>query len=146
MTMSALGCSQQATGVKLYVTGDSDAVGAQILIDGTRVGVMERRIYSGPPETEEGRKARVEGQRRLGLPFTSPPQPGDIFSVGAAVHRGEGDASRTDLGYDHVQVVPGPHEISFVHADGRRLAKRIDVASEAYLGVSFAEMRITGGD
>jgi len=30
--------------------------------------------------------------------------------------------------------------------DGRRLVKRIDVRHEVYIGVSFSEMHISGGD
>ena len=40
------GCSEP--GSKLFITGDSEAVGAGIHLDGKRVGIMERRVYSGP--------------------------------------------------------------------------------------------------
>jgi hypothetical protein len=134
------GCSE--AGSKLYITGDSEAVGAEIHLDGKRVGTMERRIYSGPAATEAELRARAEGQRRLGLAPTQPMKPGDVFAEGIA-------ASDKPAGSgDHAQVraPAGPHEIAFVHRDGRRLVKRIDVKNEAYIGVSFAEMRITGGE
>ena len=40
----------------------------------------------------------------------------------------------------------GRYEVAFVHTDGRRLVKRIDVRDEVYIGVSFSEMRVTGGE
>jgi hypothetical protein len=48
--------------------------------------------------------------------------------------------------YDDVRATRGSHEIAFVSVDGRRLGKRIDVGEKAYVGVSFLEMRISGGE
>ena len=141
-----VGCSEKIPGSKLYITGDSQAVAAEIHIDGERVGVMERRVYSGPPATDDELKARAEMQRRLGLASTSPVKPGDVFSEGVDLRVARGEKQAKYGVYDQVRVHPGPHEIAFVHADGRRLAKRIDVRDEAYIGVSFSEMRITGGE
>jgi hypothetical protein len=129
-------------GSKLYITGDSHAVGAEIYLDGERVGVMERRIYSGPPPTEGELRARAEGQRRLGWAATPPMKPGDVFAEGVA----GGDKPGGSGVYDQVRARPGSHEIAFVHRDGRRLVKRIEVRDEVYIGVSFSEMRITGGE
>ena len=134
------GCSKP--GSKLYITGDNDAVGAEIHLDGKRVGIMERRIYSGPPPTEAELQTRAEGQRRLGLPATPPMKPGDVFAEGVAAS----DKSAGSSAYDQVRARAGSHEIAFVHRDGRRLAKRIEVRNEVYLGVSFSEMRIAGGE
>jgi len=135
-----IGCSEP--GSKLYITGDSEAVGAEIHLDGKRVGMMERRIYSGPPPTEGELKTRAEGQQRLGLKATPPMKPGDVFAEGVA----SGDKPAGAGVYDQVRARPGPHEIAFVHRNGRQLVKRIDVRSEVYIGVSFSEMRITGGE
>lgn len=129
-------------GSKLYITGDSHAVGAEIHLDGERVGVMERRIYSGPPPTEGELKTRAEGQRRLGLAVTPPMKPGDVFAEGVA----GGDKQARSGVYDQVRARPGSHELAIVQRDGRRLAKRIEVKGEVYIGVSFSEMRITGGE
>jgi hypothetical protein len=48
--------------------------------------------------------------------------------------------------YDEVRATRGSHEIAFVSVDGRRLVKRIDVGEKADVGVSFLEMRISGGE
>src|SRR5207248_404978 len=135
-----MGCSDRMPGSKLYITGASDAVGAEIYLDGERVGVMERRIYSGPPPTEDELKARAEGQRRLGLAATAPMKPGDVFAEGVA----GGDKQTSPGVYDQVRARRGSHEIAFVHRDGRRLVKRIEVRDEVYIGISFSEMRIAG--
>jgi hypothetical protein len=134
------GCS--SAGSKLYITGDSEAVGAEIHLDGKRVGIMEHRIYSGPPPTEDELRARAEGQRRLGLAATPPMKPGDVFAEGIAT----GDKPAASGAYDQVRAPAGSHEIAFVHRDGRRLGKRIEVRNDVYIGVSFSEMRITGGE
>ena len=135
-----IGCSEP--GSKLYITGDSEAVGAEIHLDGKRVGIMERRVYSGPPPTEGELRARAEGQRRLGLAATPPMKPGDVFAEGVAA----GDKPVGSSVYDQVRARAGSYEIAFVHRDGRRLVKRIDVRNEVYIGVSFSEMLITGGE
>ena len=134
------GCSE--AGSKLYITGDREAVGAEIHLDGKRVGIMERRIYSGPAPTEAELRARAEGQRRLGLAPTPPMKPGDVFAEGIAAS----DKPAGSGAHDQVRAPAGPHEIAFVHRDGRRLVKRIEVRNEVYIGVSFSEMRITGGE
>jgi len=109
---------------------------------GKRVGIMERRIYSGPPLTEGELKARSEGQRRLGLEATPPMKAGDVFAMGVA----DSDKPAGFGASDQVRARPGSHEIAFVHRDGRRLAKHINVRDEVYIGVTFAEMRVTGGE
>ena len=136
------GCSERMPSSKLYITGGSQAVGAEIHLDGQRVGVMERRVYSGPPPTEGELKARAEGQRRLGLAATQPMKPDDVFTVGVA----DGDKPGGPGVYDQVRAPQGSHEIAFVQRDGRRLAKRIDVKDEVYIDVSFSEMLIAGGE
>jgi hypothetical protein len=134
------GCSE--AGSKLYITGDAEAVGAEIHLDGKRVGIMERRVYSGPAPTEAELRTRAEGQRRLGLAPTPPMKPGDVFAEGIAAS----DKPARSGAHDQVRAPAGHHEIAFVHRDGRRLVKRIDVRNEVYIGVSFSEMRITGGE
>jgi hypothetical protein len=137
-----IGCSDRAPGSKLYITGDSQSVGAEIYLDGKRVGVMERRIYSGPPPTEGELRTRAEGQHRLGLATTPPMKPGDVFAVGIA----ERERSAGSGVYDQVRSRPGSHEIAFVHRDGRRVVKRIEVRDEVHIDVSLTEMRIMGGE
>jgi hypothetical protein len=126
-----LGCSEPTPGSKLYITGDADTVGAEIYLDGKPVGVMERRTYSG---------ASAAGDHEL-RPSPSPMKPG---GVDLRVARGE---KRAKYGvYDEVRATRGSHEIAFVSVDGRRLVKRIDVGEKADVGVSFLEMRISGGE
>jgi len=108
-----VGCSE---GSPLLITGDSQAVGTEIFVDGKRIGVMERRIYSGP-------------------------SPADHLAPASSMKRGDVFAANVGL-----RAPRGSHEIAFVHTDGRRLVKRIDVRHEVYIGVSFSEMRISGGD
>ena len=146
VSLILVGCSESMPGSKLYITGDSQAVAAEIYIDGARVGIMERRVYSGPPATDDELKARSEMQRRLGLAPTSPVKPGDVFSEGVDLRVARGEKQAKYGVYDQVRVRPGPHEIAFVHRDGRRLVKRIDVRNEVYIGVSFSEMLIRGGE
>jgi len=139
----AVGCSDRIPGSKLYIVGDSRAVGAEIYLDGERIGVMERRIYSAPRSSKQDElAAHAEARQRLGLAAMPPLKPGDVFAEGV------GDAAKQAGArvYDQVRAGPGPHELAFVHRDGRRLVKRIEVRSEVYIGVDFSEMRITGGD
>jgi len=69
-------------------------------------------------------------------------KPGDVFAEGVAAS----DKPAGSSVYDQVRARAGSHEIAFVHRDGRRLVKRIDVRNEVYIGVSFSEMLITGGE
>ena len=97
-----IGCSERIPGSKLYITGDSHAVGAEIYLDGERVGVMERRIYAGPSAPDDELRARSEMQRRLGLASASPMKPGDEFSVGVDLRVARGDKQTKYGVYDQV--------------------------------------------
>jgi len=131
-----LGCSEPTPGSKLYITGDADTVGAEIYLDGKPVGVIERRTYSG---------ASAAGDHEL-RPSPSPMKPGDVFSVGVDLRVARGEKRAKYGVYDEVRATRGSHEIAFVSVDGRRLVKRIDVGEKASVGVSFLEMRISGGE
>ena len=69
-------------------------------------------------------------------------KPRDVFAEGIAAS----DKPAESGAYDQVRAPAGSHEIAFVHRDGRRLVKRIEVRNEMYIGVSFSEMRVTGGE
>jgi hypothetical protein len=127
-------CSQGEPSSRLYIVGDGDAVGAEIYLDGSRVGVMERRIESGPGA----------GSSRPELEVVKAPV--EVFSVGVDLRVARGERPRTYGVYDQVRAWPGNHELAFVHTDGRRLVKRIEVKNEAYIAVSFGERRIQGGE
>ena len=131
-----LGCSEGAAGSKLYITGDSQAVGAEIHVDGKQVGVMERRIYEGAPPAAD----------RPEVAPASPMKRGDVFSEGVDLRVARGDAQPKYGVYTQMRAPRGFHELAFVLPDGRRLAKRIDVRDEVYIGVSFSEMRISSGE
>jgi hypothetical protein len=107
----------------LSISGDKEAVDAEIYVDGHKVGLMEKHVYVGSTSKDLEvleREKRVE--QRLGI------KPGDIFSG-------------TDI-----QVQSGTHEIMFVSKEGKKLKKVIKIQGEGYIAVDFEKMVIQGGD
>lgn len=137
---------EREKGPRLYITGDSQSVGADIYIDGQKVGVMVKEVYTGPKPTKEDIKKQHEMQRRLGIKPTNPPNPGDIFAVGIDLRIAE-SKKKPEYGiYKQIRASMGTHEIMFINKEGKRLKKEIKVQSENYLGVNFEKMVIRGGE
>lgn len=101
------------------IVGDKEAVGAEILIDGQKAGVMEERIFRGSQSTDDMVIERKNSEKKL-----SDIKPGEIFSVA------------------DIYVKQGRHRISIISTDGRRLEKEIIVKSENYVDISFRDMTI----
>lgn len=131
-------------GSRLYISGDSQSVGADIYIDGKKVGVMKKRIYSGPDLTEEEIKKQHESQRRFGVEPISPLKPGDVYAVGIDIRIINGEREPEYGVYSDIRVTNGKHEISFIDKEGKRLAKQIEIKGENYVAVDFSKMAIQG--
>lgn len=144
-----IGCNineEWEKGPRLYIGGDSQSVGAFIYIDGQKVGVMKKEIYTGPKPSEEDIRKHHEMQRRLGIKPTNPTMPGDIFAVGIDIRIAKGER-KPDYGiYEDIRASMGEHELLFINKEGKRLKKKIKVQGENYLYVSFKRMVIRGGE
>jgi hypothetical protein len=112
------GCSKST----LYISGDVQAVGAEIYVDGKKVGVMEKKTYVGSTSKDPlilGRENKM--QQLLGI------KSGDIFS-GA-----------------EIKIASGKHEIMFTN-EGKSLKKDINIQGENFISINFSKMVIQGGE
>ena len=88
-------CSFEPT---LYIAGDSQAIGAEIYVDGQKVGIMNKSVYEGSTS-----KDPLIIEREKKLQDKSGIKPGDIFSAA------------------EINISPGRHEIMFRNKDGKVL-------------------------
>jgi hypothetical protein len=117
--LGGCGCAKPT----LYISGDSQAVGAEIYVDGQKVGTMEKYVYVGSTSKDLVVVEREKNlQQRLGI------KPGDIFSG------------------TEISIPTGKHEIMFVNKKGKHLKKDIVIQGESYIAVDFAKMIIQGGE
>lgn len=144
LVIGCVGDEERMRGSRLYISGDSHSIGAEIHIDDQKVGIMEKRVYSGPSPTEEEIKKQHEMQRRLGIPQTDPPKPGDIFAIGVDIHVNSGEKQPEYGIYGDIRVPSGKHKILFVNKEGKRLEKQIEIKGENYIAVDFDKMIIQG--
>jgi hypothetical protein len=133
-------------GSRLYITGDSQAIGADIFIDGKKVGIMEKYVYAGPQPSAEEIKKQHEAQQRLGMKLTNPPKPGDVFAVGVDLRISSGEKKPEYGIYSDIRVSLGKHELLFINKEGKQLKKEIKIQGENYIAVDFEKMVIQGGD
>jgi len=138
--------NERTKGSRLYITGDSESIGADIFIDGNKVGIMEKYVYAGPQLSTEEIKKQHEVQQRLGMKPTNPPKPGDVFAVGVDL-RISSSKKKPEYGiYSDIRVPLGKHEIMFINREGGKLKKKIKIQGENYIAVDFGKMNIQGGD
>lgn len=105
----------------LYISGDSQSVGAEIFIDGQKVGIMEKGVYQGSTSKDPvvvERHAKL--MQELGI------KTGDVYA-----------------GAD-IKIPSGEHELKLVNVGGKQLTKRFKIRGENYLNVSFEKMIIEG--
>lgn len=143
------GCSSNEEwekGPRLYIDGDGQSVGAEIYLDGQKVGIMIKRVYAGPKPSEEEIRKHHELQQRLGINPTDPPKPGDIFAEGIDLRIAEGKKKPEYGIYKQIRASMGKHELVVINKEGKRLTKEIKVQSENYLHVDFGRMVIQGGE
>ena len=114
---------------RLYINGDAKSVGASIYIDGKKVGIMEKRVYSGSDSSAVGMKK------------------GDVFAIGVDI-RITNKEKKPEYGiYNQIRVLNGKHEILFLNVkENKHLKKTIDIHSEGYIAVDFEKMTIRGGN
>jgi len=147
--MVAMGCSRNgdwARGPILHITGDEQSVGAEIFVDGEKIGVMQRQVYAGPELSEEELKKQHEAQRRLGIQPSRSMKPGDVFAVAVDIRIAKGE-KQPEYGVQSFPRVPlGKHEILFVGPKGQQLRKHFDMKGETYMRVDFQKMVIRGAD
>jgi hypothetical protein len=107
----------------LYISGDEEAIGAEIYVDGEEVGYLEKRVYSG---TTSKNSTVVKREKRLQelLEIRS----GDEFA-GA-----------------EIKVPAGKYKIMFISKAGKRVQKEIRIQGEQYIAVDFEKMVIRGGE
>ncbi len=120
LSLTVLTFSGCSSSVWILISGDSEAVGAEIFIDDQKVGVMAKHVADGSGYKEflvlDGDTIRRES---TGL------KPGHIFSSA------------------EIEAPPGKHKFSFVNRDGKRLGKEIIIErGEHYWYVSFENMKI----
>lgn len=133
-----VGCRAEENSLPIW--GGPEAVGAEIFLDGKKVGVMEQQVYQGPPPSEDEIK-RSQKERR-----PPPPRPSDIYSTAVAIRVLNGELERAKYSWEGVRVPIGKHEILIVTKEGKRLAKQIDVGHERlYMSIDFNQMTIVGG-
>lgn len=137
-SISLVACRAQESNLPIW--GGPEAVGAEIFIDGKKVGVMEQQVYQGPPPSEEEIKRRRDERR-------SPPlRPGDIYSTAVDLRVLDGALERANYSWEGVPVPVGKHEIMIVSKEGKRLVKMIEVGNERlYMSIDFNQMTIIGG-
>ncbi len=148
-TILLLGCisnEEWKKGNRLFISGDEQAVGADIYIDGQKVGVMVKGVYAGPKPSKEDIKKQHEMQRRFGIKPTKPPYPGDVSADGIDLRIAKGERKPEYGIYKQIRASMGRHEILFISKEGKRLKKEIKVQSENYLRVDFGKMVIRGGE
>ncbi len=115
--MLLFGCGKST----LYISGDSQSVGAEIYIDDQKVGIMEKGVYQGSTSKDPvvvERHAKL--MQELGI------KAGDVYA-----------------GAD-IKIPSGEHELKLVSVDGKHLSKRFKIRGENYLNVSFEKMLIEG--
>lgn len=113
MVMLITGCSKS-----VYISGDSQSVGAEIFIDGQRVGTM-KRVVVGPSS-----KDFVVAEREKEI----------MESMGIKVG--------TVIASGFIEVPSGEHEVTFVSVEGKRLTKHFKIRGDRGLNVSFEKMSI----
>ena len=105
----------------LYISGDEDAVGAEIFIDGQKKGSMEKGVYertfSSDPVLAERQRKEDES---LGI------RQGQVYATAS------------------IWVSNGEHELMLISVNGKRLSKRFQMRGENYMNVSFGKMIIEG--
>lgn len=109
-------------GSVVHITGDAQSVGADIYIDGQKVGVMEKRV------------------------FTDPQRKGEIFAYGVDIRIVTGEKKPEYGLLKDIRISSGKHEILFINKEGKRLKKEIIVQNENYIHVDFEKMIIQGGE
>jgi hypothetical protein len=121
----------------LPIWGGLEAIGAEIFLDGKKVGVMEQQVYEGPTPTEsEVNRHREERRPR-------PLRPGDLYSTAVSLTVFKGEHARAKYDWEGIPVSFGKHEIAIVTKDGKRLAKQIVVDRERlYMSIDFNNMTI----
>lgn len=105
----------------LHISGDSRSVGAEIFIDGRKVGVMEKRVYEGSTSKDP---VVVEREKKLMQDLAI--KPGDV-RAGAMI-----------------KIAAGEYELKLLSVEGKELTKRFKIRGENYLIVSFERMIIEG--
>jgi len=101
---------------RLFISGDAEAAGAEIYVDGTRVGVMTDRVYVGSTSDNPAVVKREEElRRRLGVAR------GDHFSTA------------------EIQLKAGRHQLLLISPTGKRLQLDIDAGREVYVDINFRE-------
>lgn len=148
-TILLYGCTgneERGKGPRLFISGDEQSIGADVYIDGQKVGVMVKGVYSGPKPSEEDIKNWQETQRRFGIKPTMPSNPGDIGADGIDLRIATGERT-PDYGiYRQIRVPMGEHELLVINKEGISLKKKIKVQSENYLYVDFERMVIRGDE
>lgn len=137
------GCAREENeGSRLYISGDSQSVGADVYVDGQKIGIMKKHVYSGPKPTEEEIKKQHEGQQRLGIEPTNPPEPGDVSAVCVDIRINNGEKKPEYGVYSGIRVPDGKHEIKFINKTGKILKKELNIQGENYIVVDFGKMTI----
>ncbi len=114
VAMLLSGCGKST----LDIAGDSQSVGAEIFIDGQKVGVMEKLVVVGLKSKNPDEDKKLN--QRFGI------KPGEVRA------------------HAFVEVPSGEYEIAFVSVEGKQLKKRFKIRGENYLNVSFEKMTIEG--
>lgn len=141
---SCINNNESIRGTKLYIVGDAQSVDAEIYIDGQKVGIMEKHVYSGPRSTEEEIEKQHKMQQQLGIKPTNPLKTGDIFAVGVDIRIKSGEKKPEYGIYRDIKVPSGKHEILFISKKGKRLKKELKMNGENYISVDFKKMIIQG--
>src|SRR6266850_7605444 len=103
----------------LHLTGDDEAIGAAVAIDGKNVAHLNEFVYSGSSSSDPVVAERDRAlQRRSGL------YPGQKFAVA------------------EVKVSNGVHNLKITSKTGKTLATRFEMQGENYIRVRFADMTI----
>ncbi|MEW5807279.1 MAG: hypothetical protein AB1756_08050, partial [Acidobacteriota bacterium] len=105
----------------LYLSGDSEAVGAEIYIDGKKAGIMKKIIYPGWHKSRNPiiRERELRFQKESGI------KPGDVFSNA------------------QMKITYGKHTIEVISKNGKILKKEfITRPGENIIHVNFKDMTI----
>lgn len=103
----------------LHLTGDDEAIGATVEIDGKAVGQLGAFSYTGSTSPDP-----VVIERERGLQRESGIHPGQKFAAA------------------EIRVANGPHDLSVMSKTGKRLSRRFTMQGEDYIRVRFRDMRI----
>lgn len=100
---------------KISLSGGEQGVGAEVFIDGKKIGLLEKHVHR-IPESEGGRQT----DRELGI------KPGDIYS--GTIFK--------------IKISDGEHELTVVSKDGKRISKKIQITGKNYFHADFDKMII----